>query len=141
MFERLSEAAARVLFFTRHEASELGIPSITPELLLLGLVREPKGLLSDILASAGLVRDDVRREIIEHTLSREDVGRSKEIPFTETAERVVVCASEQSNRMHHTLLHPEHLLLGLLSERGTLAASLLEKQGSGSKAFEMQSCG
>ena len=129
MFERLSEATARVLFCTRQEASELGISSITPELLLLGLVREPKGLLSDILASTGLVRDDVRREIMAHTPAREEVGLSREIPFTEAAKRVVISASEESNRTHHAVMHPEHLLLGLLSEQGTLAVSVLEKRG------------
>ena len=44
MFERYTERARRVLFFARYEASEFGSHSIETEHVLLGLVREGKGL-------------------------------------------------------------------------------------------------
>ena len=44
MFERYTERARRVLFFARYEATQLGSPSIQTEHLLLGLIREGKGL-------------------------------------------------------------------------------------------------
>ena len=48
MFERYTERARRVLFFARYEASQLGSVSIETEHLLLGLIREGKGLTSVI---------------------------------------------------------------------------------------------
>ena len=63
MFERYTERARRVLFFARYEASQLGTRSITPEHLLLGLLREGKGLASRVLADASLSLDGVREEI------------------------------------------------------------------------------
>ena len=44
MFERFTERAQRVLFFSRYEASQLGSTDIDTEHLLLGLIRECKGL-------------------------------------------------------------------------------------------------
>ena len=46
MFERYTERARRVIFFARYEASQLGSNSIETEHLLLGLIREGKGLTS-----------------------------------------------------------------------------------------------
>src|SRR5438874_5539448 len=51
MFERYTERARRVLFFARYEASQLGSISIETEHLLLGLIREGKGLTSRIFAN------------------------------------------------------------------------------------------
>ena len=46
MFERYTERARRVIFFARYEASQLGSAAIETEHLLLGLIREGKGLTS-----------------------------------------------------------------------------------------------
>src|SRR6266568_1618811 len=50
MFERYTESARRVLFFARYEASQLGSISIETEHLLLGLIRECKGITSMVFA-------------------------------------------------------------------------------------------
>ena len=55
MFERFTERARRALFFARYEASTLGSRQIGTEHLLLGVVRERKGLTARVLgAVAGL---------------------------------------------------------------------------------------
>jgi ATP-dependent Clp protease ATP-binding subunit ClpC len=45
MFERYTEGARRVIFFARFEASQYGGPTIDPEHMLLGLLREYPSLL------------------------------------------------------------------------------------------------
>lgn len=50
MFERYTERARRVLFFARYEASHYGGTAIETEHLLLGLIREGKGLTSRVFA-------------------------------------------------------------------------------------------
>ena len=78
MFERYTERARRVLFFARYEASQLGSISIETEHLLLGLIREGKGLTSRIFARSHLSLENIRKEIEgPHGLPREgvDVGR------------------------------------------------------------------
>ena len=54
MFERYTERARRVLFFARYEATQLGSTQIETEHLLLGLIREGKGLTSRIFARSHL---------------------------------------------------------------------------------------
>jgi ATP-dependent Clp protease ATP-binding subunit ClpC len=44
MFERYTEKARRVIFFSRYEASQYGAQAIDTEHLLLGLLRENKPL-------------------------------------------------------------------------------------------------
>jgi ATP-dependent Clp protease ATP-binding subunit ClpC len=44
MFERYTERARRILFFARFEASQFGSLAIHTEHILLGLVREAKGI-------------------------------------------------------------------------------------------------
>ena len=60
MFERYTERARRVLFFSRYESSQLGNNSIQPEHLLLGIVREGKGVASKIFSAAGLSLERIR---------------------------------------------------------------------------------
>ena len=59
MFERYTERARRVLFFARYEASQLGSISIETEHLLLGLIREGKGLTSRIFARSHLSLESI----------------------------------------------------------------------------------
>jgi len=77
MFERYTERARRVLFFARYEATQMGSTSIETEHLLLGLIREGKGLTSRIFARSHLSLDSIRKEIEGRTVFREkvDVGR------------------------------------------------------------------
>ena len=81
MFERYTERARRVLFFARYEASQLGSISIETEHLLLGLIREGKGLTSRIFARSHLSLENIRKDIEGRTVFREKVSTSVEIPF------------------------------------------------------------
>ncbi len=51
MFERYTEKARRVIFFARYEASQFGSPNIESEHMLMGLLREDKGLTNRFLRS------------------------------------------------------------------------------------------
>ncbi len=82
MFERYTERARRVLFFARYEASQLGSISIETEHLLLGLIREGKGLTSRIFARSHLSLENIRKESEGRTVFREKVSTSVEIPFS-----------------------------------------------------------
>jgi ATP-dependent Clp protease ATP-binding subunit ClpC len=129
MFERYTERARRVLFFARHEASQLGSASIETEHLLLGLIREAKGLTSRILARSNVSVDTIRREIEGRSASREKVSTSVEIPFSAETKRVLGFAGEEADRLLHTYVGAEHLLLGILREERSIAASVLAECG------------
>ena len=129
MFERYTERARRVLFFARYEASQLGSTSIETEHLLLGLIREGKGLTSRIFARSHLSLESIRKEIEGRTIFREKVSTSVEIPFSAETKRVLQFAAEEADRLLHTYIGTEHLLLGILREERSVAASILYEKG------------
>jgi len=129
MFERYTERARRVLFFARYEATQLGSTSIETEHLLLGLIREGKGLTSRIFARSHLSLDSIRKEIEGRTVFREKVATSVEIPFSAETKRVLQFAAEEADRLLHTYIGTEHLLLGILREERSVAASILYEKG------------
>ncbi|MGE0122590.1 MAG: ATP-dependent Clp protease ATP-binding subunit [Vicinamibacterales bacterium] len=129
MFERYTERARRVLFFARYEASQLGSISIETEHLLLGLIREGKGLTSRIFQRSHLSLDGIRKDIEGRTVFREKVSTSVEIPFSGETKRVLQYAAEEADRLLHNYIGTEHLLLGLLREERSVAASILMEKG------------
>ena len=129
MFERYTERARRVLFFARYEASQLGSVSIETEHLLLGLIREGKGLTSRLFSRAQVSLDTIRKEIEGRTVFREKVATSVEIPFSAETKRTLQYAAEEADRLLHNYIGTEHLLLGILREERSLAASILVDKG------------
>ena len=129
MFERYTERARRVLFFARYEATQLGSTSIETEHLLLGLIREGKGLTSRIFARSHLSLESIRKEIEGRTVFREKVSTSVDIPFSAETKRVLQFAAEEADRLLHTYIGTEHLLLGILREERSVAASILYEKG------------
>ncbi len=134
MFERYTERARRVLFFARYEASQLGSISIETEHLLLGLIREGKGLTSRIFARSHLSIENIRKEIEGRTVFREKVSTSVEIPFSAETKRVLQFAAEEADRLLHNYIGTEHLLLGILREERSVASTVLSEKGMRLKA-------
>ncbi len=129
MFERYTERARRVIFFARYEASQLGSNSIETEHLLLGLIREGKGLTSRLFTKSQLSMDGIRKEIEGRDVYREKVSTSVDIPLSDESKRVLSFASEEAERMLHNYIGTEHILLGLMREEGSVAATLLLEKG------------
>ena len=97
MFEKYTEKARRVIFFARYEASQFGSPYIETEHLLLGLIREGKGLTSRIFARSHLSLESIRKEIEGRTVFREKVSTSVEIPFSAETKRVLQVGSQTTS--------------------------------------------
>src|SRR5204863_276686 len=96
---------------------------------LLGLLREGKGLTSRIFARSHLSLENIRKEIEGRTVFREKVSTSVEIPFSAETKRVLQFAAEEADRLLHNYIGTEHLLLGILREERSVAASILMEKG------------
>lgn len=129
MFERYTERARRVLFFARYEASQLGSPSIETEHMLLGLIREGKGLTSRLFARAHISLADIRQEVERRVVFQERAPVSTEIPFSAEVHRALQDTLEEADRLGHAYIGTEHLLLGLLREEQSVAATILLERG------------
>jgi ATP-dependent Clp protease ATP-binding subunit ClpA len=128
MFDRYTERARRVVFFARHEASQLGSAVIETEHLLLGAIREGEGLTGRLFAKDGRGKQ-IRREIEGRSAHRDKVSTSVDMPLSQESRRVLSHAAEESRRMLHENIDIEHILLGLLREDDGVAAAVLRESG------------
>jgi ATP-dependent Clp protease ATP-binding subunit ClpA len=129
MFERFTQDARRALFFSRHEAHQLGSQSIETEHLLLGILREPKPFIAHLLETAGVTADRLRRRISERVGVQAPAAEySIEITFSTDVKQVIRLANDESDSLEH-YVGTEHLLIGLLDLKRGLAANFLNEHG------------
>jgi ATP-dependent Clp protease ATP-binding subunit ClpC len=127
MFERFTESARRTLFFARYEASQFGSLSIGTEHMLLGLIREGRGVVASVLTLQAM--EAMRHEIHHRVAVREKIPTSVEIPFDEATKRALQYAAEEADLLRHSYIGPEHMLLGLMRDEASVGGSVLAAQG------------
>jgi ATP-dependent Clp protease ATP-binding subunit ClpC len=129
MFERYTEQARRVLFYARYETGQLGDHAIDTEHLLLGLMQERQNLVGRIFDKLQVPMETIWTELANRKGVHEPLSKSVEIPFSIGTQRVLNLAVEEANRLQDRHVDSEHLLLGLLREKGSVAESILAKHG------------
>jgi hypothetical protein len=129
MFERFTEKARRTIFFARFEASQYGSPYIETEHLLLGLLREDAGLTKRLIPELpALIL--IRQEIEGRIQRGKQIPTAVEIPLTTDSKHALNFAAEESERLGSYYVGTEHLILGLLRIRESIAASILSSHGA-----------
>jgi len=127
MFERYTEKARRVIFFSRYEASQYGSPQIETEHLLLGLLRESKHLYRWLEKTTP---ETLRKQIDQHLPRRASTSTAVDLPVSNSAKQVLKFAGIESERLNHEHIGTEHLFLGLLDEKSGVSAKLLTEAGA-----------
>ena len=129
MFERYTESARRALFFARLAVSRLGGDSMGPEHVLLGVLRSSKDVAWRVCVQAGVTYEGVQAELKAEATSRARLPTSVEIPFSLGAKRVLEWAAEEADRLLHSYIGTEHLLLALLRDPRNPAGAILAAHG------------
>lgn len=124
-----SERARRVVFYARYEASQLGGQSIGSEHLLLGLMRERRGLIKEIFDRAHVPVERIWEEIATRSAGRPKLSTSVEMPFGDDVKQALTLAAQEAEQLNDKDIGSEHLLLGLLRAEGAVAASILASNG------------
>jgi ATP-dependent Clp protease ATP-binding subunit ClpC len=114
LFERFTERARQVVTLADNEARTLKHDHIGPEHLLLGLVREDKGVASRVLGSLDVTLERTRGEVVR-VVGVGDRDASGQIPFTPVAKHVLEQALHEALVLGHNYIGTEHILLGLIS--------------------------
>jgi hypothetical protein len=127
MFERYTEKGRRTIFFAKYEASYLGSPSIAPEHLLLGLLREDKTLATLLLHSYAAL-DSIRKRVADLPAIREGNSRLPDVPLNRECKRALANAAMEAE-IYGQQIAPPHLLLGLLHDEKSFATELLREHG------------
>jgi len=130
MFERYTEKARRVIFFARYEALQYGSHVISPEHILLGLMREDKTISARFFPFRNsLTVEAIRRDVEERIVLRERIPQSAELHLASETKRILALSNEESQRLKNRHIGPEHLLLGILREERSIAAEILYHYG------------
>ena len=138
MFERFSESARRAIFFTRQEAGDMGASFIESEHLLLGILRENKGLL------ASGVADEICRSIKGSAdwppspFDNIHLLYCTDMPLSAESKRALQLAAEEATKLKHEVIGPAHLMLGLIDCEKSRAAEALTNQGFDAEKFRNQ---
>jgi ATP-dependent Clp protease ATP-binding subunit ClpA len=127
-FDKFSVRARRVMESAQQEAQRFQHSYIGTEHILLGLVRENKGIAAHVLLNLGVERDKVP-SAVEYIVGRGDRIVVGEIGLTPRAKRVIELAVDEARRMNHSYIGTEHLLLGLVREGEGIAAEVLDGLG------------
>jgi ATP-dependent Clp protease ATP-binding subunit ClpC len=129
MFERFTDRARRVVVEAQAEARTLDHSYIGTEHILLGLIREGKGVGPKALESLGISLDTVRQQVQE-IIGQGQHAPSGHIPFTPAAKKVLELALAESKALGHHYVGTEHILLGLIREGDGVAAQVLVRLGA-----------
>jgi ATP-dependent Clp protease ATP-binding subunit ClpC len=126
MFEKFTDRARRAVVLAQEEAKMLHHNYIGPEHILLGLLAEGGGVAAKALESLGISLQSARQQIEEIIGPGQQVP-SGHLPFTPRAKKVLELSNSESLQLGHNYIGTEHLLLGLIRERDSVAVQILIK--------------
>lgn len=127
MYEQFSDEARQVMLFSHMEARRLKHEYVGTEHILLGLVMQNSGIVSDMLEEFTLDLDKVRREVQKIVQEGPETSSPPaRIPQTPRCKKVIEFAIEEA---WEGLIGAGHLLLGLLRESEGVAYQVLLNVG------------
>jgi ATP-dependent Clp protease ATP-binding subunit ClpA len=128
MFERFTEQAIKSVMLANEEAHRLGHNFVGTEQILLGLVGQGTGVAAQVLDSMGVNLQNTRVEV-EKIIGRGTGLVAAEIPFTPRAKQLLERALGEADRLGHSNIDTDHLLLSLIQIQEGVAARVLKSLG------------
>ena len=130
MFDRFTERARRTMSLARQEALRFNHDYIGTEHLLLGLLAEGSGVAAQALTNLRIDLSEVRAEVEKIVRPGTRPVSLAQLPFTPRAKKVLELSLEEAQSLQHSYIGTEHLLLGLLREKDSIAARVLVRLGT-----------
>jgi len=125
-----TDRVKKVMQLAREESVRLGNDYVGTEHLLLGLIREGDGVAVAVLKNLNVDLEELARSI-EKSISSSGgmmtIGQM--IPFTPRAKKVLEIAAQEARAMSHKYIGTEHLLLALMKDHESAAATALAAIG------------
>jgi ATP-dependent Clp protease ATP-binding subunit ClpC len=125
MFERFTDRSRRVMAMANQEAIRLKHQYIDTPHILLALVKEGRGVGVAVLRNLGVHPETDRAEIEKVVESGPALVPQGKLPQTPPAKSVIMHAIEEARNLNHNYVGTEHLMLGLLRGKDTVAARVL----------------
>ncbi len=116
-----------VISFSKEEAERLGNRFISPEHLMLGIIREGEGAAIQLLEHLNADLSEIRSEI-EVSLKEHEPYKSDQIPLLKSTERVLKLVHLEAKSLKSKKINTGHLLLALLKEKNSILGEIMSKK-------------
>ncbi|MBI3970696.1 MAG: ATP-dependent Clp protease ATP-binding subunit [Chloroflexi bacterium] len=130
----------QILTLAKKEAAFFQHDQIRTEHILLAIAAVPEAVASRLLRRQGVDPQAVVREVVSHL----HIGRavdSRAITLSLSARRSIEVAGIEAQRLGSEYIGTEHLLLGIMAERDSLAGRVLTKLGIDADVIRRQATG
>jgi len=132
-FDRFTERAQDAAQRAAEIIQRYGHNQIDTEHILLALIEQPQGVITQILeklnVDIGSLTDRIDNQLRSTPKANIYGGGAGQIFITPRVKRVVDMANQEASRLEDEYISTEHLFLAILSERNTTISRLLAEEG------------
>jgi len=132
-FDRFTERAQEAAQRAAEIIQRYGHNQIDTEHILLALIEQPQGVISQLLEILKIGQDNFKERLdyILRTSPKANIfgGGTGQVFITPRVKRIIDQANQEANRLKDEYISTEHIFLAILGERSTPAARLLEDLG------------
>lgn len=123
MFERFTERAVNVVCEAQKLAKEKGCSEVNPELLLLALVNEAKGVSLKLFRMYGVNSDAVEKEVDKYIIKSSK--HLENIPFSHSVKEILKHTLDLASKSGNTNILFEHLFLSIINDKNSNIQAIL----------------
>lgn len=128
MFEIYSNSARMALFYARNFCQEYKNEVITPEHLLLGILKENEDIFHEITPELKEIKKSIKNSFSKEKLSKPFVFEKENVILSESIKQVLAFANYLAQTLKSEKVELEHLILSILKSN-TVASQLLKSYG------------
>ena len=127
--EKLTAPARKMLCDAFDIAAELGAPFVDGSHLLLAVAADEGSPAAKLLAEYGFTEQSLSEPITAYAANGTS-GQTPVLGFSESGRRIIARAALEAAKSGRASVAAEHILAGVLGERGCSAAGLLKSCGT-----------
>ena len=130
MFEKFTEKAINVVSSSQESAKKLGLKKVSPELLLLALFDEAKGISLKIFKSYDITREKLVDELKKYVeVSTQPSTSIQPLPFDDEYKEILKKSLDLANKSGNPTILYEHLFISAISDKKSNNIKILEDLG------------
>ena len=139
MWQFFTERGKTVIQLAHREALNMGHNVIEPEHILLGLIYEGGGLAYQAMVALGLNLNEIRIQIEDAMGRSEPTLKAIDLPLSPRVKKALELAMREARNMGINYVGTEHILLGILSDTGSMIAQYFLAMGIDAPTMQKQS--
>ncbi|MBR8535758.1 ATP-dependent Clp protease ATP-binding subunit [Carboxylicivirga sediminis] len=116
-----------VISYSKEEAERLGNHFISPEHLMLGILRDGEGVAMEIMQWLNADISRIKYALDEHLKEKEAI-QSDNLPLLQSAERVLKLVHLEAKALKSKRVNTGHLLIALLKEKSSIIWEIMAEE-------------